>query len=135
VQEYGEARGIQRDNLQRDLETGEIKRMQGELDQWIRSSEALPEVIIVTHVHPPSTGTNGELLHMLAPWRHKLKPARCKARRDRNTARSQPPLMQMSYQQLTACKEEDGHWLALMIKLDPIFSNTAAAQPFGGCWL
>jgi hypothetical protein len=85
VQEYGEARGIQRDNLQRDLETGEIKRMQGELDQWIRSSEALPEVIIVTHVHPPSTGTNGELLHMLAHWRHKLKPARCKARRDRKT--------------------------------------------------
>jgi hypothetical protein len=55
--------------------------------------------------------------------------------RQKNTARSQPPLMQMSYQQLTACKEEDGHWLALMIKLDPIFSNTAAAQPFGGCWL
>jgi hypothetical protein len=33
----------------------------------INGSEAVPEVTTVTHVHPPSTVTNGELLHMLAP--------------------------------------------------------------------
>jgi hypothetical protein len=64
VQDFGEARGS-RDNLRQDLETGEIKGCRGR----INGSEAVPEVITVTHVHPPpSTVTNRESLHMMA-WR------------------------------------------------------------------